>query len=166
MTDVLTRSQRRLNMSRIKAKDTKPEMMLRRGLHALGYRYQLHRRDLPGCPDLTFPRYKAIVFVHGCFWHRHGCNFFKIPATRTEFWLNKISRNTERDHNTHAALHYDGWRILTVWECALRGKNQLGLDEVLRCTVRFLIGKKKTQQLEGAKASKAANETMVIGKRN
>src|SRR5271165_4352772 len=97
MPDVLTREQRHLNMSRIRAKDTKPEMLLRRGLHARGFRYQLHRRELAGCPDLVFPRYRTVIFVHGCFWHGHECHLFKMPNTRREFWLEKIFGNVGRD---------------------------------------------------------------------
>lgn len=158
MSDVLTPKQRHLNMSRVRAKHTKPEMLLRRGLHALGFRYQLHRRDLAGCPDLTFPRYGTVVFVHGCFWHRHDCHLFQVPRTRTEFWMEKISRNVERDHSAVVALRSDGWRVLTVWECALRGRNQLGLDEVLRCSATFLGGKRKMLQLKG-KRGKASSRS-------
>jgi len=149
MSDVLTPEQRRFNMSRVRAKDTKPEMMLRRGLHSLGFRYQLHRRDLAGCPDLTFPRYKAVVFVHGCFWHGHNCHLFKVPETRTEFWLNKISHNAERDKNAAAVLLRTGWRALTVWECALRGRGKRNLDSVLQRAASFLTGKRKLLEVKG-----------------
>lgn len=90
MADVLTPEQRRLNMSRIRGRDTKPELLLRRGLHARGLRFRLHRKDLPGCPDLVFPRFRVTVFVHGCFWHGHECPMFKWPGTRTDFWRRKM----------------------------------------------------------------------------
>jgi DNA mismatch endonuclease (patch repair protein) len=99
MTDVLTPEQRRLNMSRIRGRDTKPELLLRRGLHARGFRFRLNRKDLPGCPDLVFPRFRAVMFVHGCFWHWHDCPMFKWPATRTDFWRKKIEGNTKRVRN-------------------------------------------------------------------
>jgi DNA mismatch endonuclease, patch repair protein len=149
MPDVLTREQRHLNMSRIRAKDTKPEMLLRRGLHALGLRYRLHRRDLPGCPDLVFPRHNAVLFVHGCFWHGHQCHLFKVPETRREFWLKKISGNVERDKRVIEVLRDEGWRVLTVWECALRGTRRHDLEEVLSKTAAFLAGDRNVLQLFG-----------------
>ena len=118
MVDVLTPEQRRLNMSRIRGKDTKPELMLRHGLHARGLRYRLHRKDLPGRPDMVFPRYRAAILVHGCFWHGHDCPLFKLPATRREFWAAKIEGNQARDARDIAGLAAAGWRVLVVWECA------------------------------------------------
>src|ERR1700749_4157220 len=121
MTDVLTPQQRRLNMSRIRGRDTKPELLLRRGLHSRGHRFRVQRDDLPGRPDLVFPRFNAVVFVHGCFWHGHRCPMFTLPATRTRFWRNKIATNVRRDHTVQSKLALEGWRVMTVWECALRG---------------------------------------------
>jgi DNA mismatch endonuclease (patch repair protein) len=118
---VLTPAQRQLNMSRIRGKDTKPELLVRRGLHALGFRFRLHRKDLPGRPDLVFPARRAVIFVHGCFWHGHNCPMCKMPATRPEFWRTKIEGNRARDQKAGAALTASGWRALIVWECALRG---------------------------------------------
>jgi len=119
-------------MSGIRSANTKPEMVLRRALHALGFRYRLHERNLPGKPDIYLPRYKAVVFVHGCFWHGHDCPLFKVPATRPEFWLAKIERNRAIDNRNEQALSALGWRIAVVWECALRGKlanaNEVALD--------------------------------------
>lgn len=109
-------------MSGIRAKDTKPEILVRRSLHALGFRYRLHDRRLPGSPDIVLPRYRAVVFVHGCFWHGHDCRLFKEPGTRRDFWLPKIERNRANDTKHAAALTDAGWRVATVWECALRGK--------------------------------------------
>lgn len=131
MTDVLTPAQRRFNMSRIRSKDTKPELLLRRGLHALGFRFRVHRRDLPGCPDLTFPRFRAALFVHGCFWHGHNCVMFKLPATRTEFWSAKIAGNRKRDNRVLEELSARGWRTLIIWECTLRGPAKPPVDRVL-----------------------------------
>lgn len=131
MTDVLTPEQRRLNMSRIRGKDTKPEMLLRRGLHARGFRFRLHRRDLPGCPDLVFPHYHAVVFVNGCFWHGHDCPMFKLPATRTEFWAAKIASNRNRDARALERLAAAGWRTLVIWECKLKGRARQPVSEVV-----------------------------------
>jgi len=108
-------------MSGIRGKDTKPEMVLRRALHADGFRYRLHDKSLPGRPDLVFPRFKAVVFVHGCFWHGHaGCPYFKVPSTRAEFWTAKIEGNRSRDERDRVALEAAGWRTAVVWECATR----------------------------------------------
>ena len=121
MVDVLTPDQRSFNMSRIKGRDTKPELRCGRGLHARGFRFRLHRRDLPGRPDLVFPSRRAAIFVHGCFWHGHDCPMFRLPATRPAFWRTKIDGNRARDRKAVAALAASGWRALIVWECALRG---------------------------------------------
>lgn len=150
MPDVLTPEQRHLNMSRIRAKNTKPEMLLRRGLHGRGFRYQLHRRELAGCPDLVFPRYRAVIFVHGCFWHGHDCHLFKLPETRTEFWEKKIFRNRERDKKSVEMLRHDGWRILIVWECALRGVGGLSFGKVLNRVEGFLVGKRPLVEIAEA----------------
>lgn len=108
-------------MSRIRAKDTTPEMLFRRGLHAHGLRFRLHPRDLPGKPDVVLPRFRAVVFVHGCFWHAHeGCRNFKIPSTRSEFWQAKLLGNRVRDQKDVEKLRVEGWRVAIVWECALR----------------------------------------------
>lgn len=107
-------------MSGIKAKDTKPELIIRKALHAAGFRYRLHVKTLPGKPDLVFPKYKAVIFIHGCFWHGHDCRYFKIPQTRTSFWLNKIRGNKARDLAQQAQLEQQGWRVMIIWECAIR----------------------------------------------
>jgi len=131
MTDVLTPAQRQLNMSRIRGKDTRPELLLRRALHARGFRFRLHRRDLPGCPDLVLPVFHAAIFVHGCFWHGHNCPMFKLPATRADFWAAKIGGNRERDVHVLEALAERGWRSFIVWECTLRGPSRRPIDEVV-----------------------------------
>lgn len=149
MADVLTPEQRRLNMSRIRGKDTKPELMLRRGLHALGLRFRLHRKDLPGRPDMVFPRYRAAVLVHGCFWHAHDCPLFKWPATRREFWAAKIEGNRARDVRDVAGLAAAGWRVLVVWECALTGPTRLPGDAALAKIVSWLNTDEKGGTLQG-----------------
>lgn len=120
MTDVVSPEKRSRMMAGIRAKDTKPEMIVRRALHARGFRYRLHAPELPGKPDLVFPKYRSVVMIHGCFWHGHDCPLFKVPGTRTEFWLAKIGRNRERDAEVRQALAALGWRVLEVWECELR----------------------------------------------
>lgn len=111
------------NMSRIGHRDTAPETAIRKALHRAGYRYRLHRKDLPGRPDLTLPKHRAVIFVHGCFWHgHHGCQNFRIPKTNAAFWRDKIGRNTERDREVAGKLMALGWRVLIVWECATSAK--------------------------------------------
>jgi DNA mismatch endonuclease, patch repair protein len=113
-------------MSRIRAKNTRPEMVVRSLVHGLGYRFRLHRKDLPGRPDLVFPGLKKIVFVHGCFWHMHVCKYGRVvPATNPAFWSRKRTGNVERDRKTDRALRKAGWRVLTIWECQLRNLSRL-----------------------------------------
>jgi DNA mismatch endonuclease, patch repair protein len=128
MVDVLTPAQRRFNMSRIRGRDTTPELVVRRLIHGLGFRFRLHRRDLPGKPDLVLPRLRKAVFVHGCFWHRHpDCRFATMPKTRTEFWREKFSANMARDARKEEQLRQLGWDVLTVWECETRRLDGLQL---------------------------------------
>lgn len=120
MADFLTPSERSERMSRIRGKDTRPELALRKALHRLGLRYRLHGAGLPGKPDLVFPRYKAVVFVHGCFWHRHpGCSIATTPKSNTPFWMEKFEKNVARDARVTKQLEEQGWRILVAWECEL-----------------------------------------------
>lgn len=115
-------------MARVRGKDTKPEMVVRRLVYGMGYRYRLHRSDLPGRPDLAFPKLKKAIFVHGCFWHRHPsnkCELTRLPKSRLEFWLPKFEENCRRDLRNQRALKGLGWRFLLVWECQLRHKEQL-----------------------------------------
>lgn len=127
-------------MAGIGPRDTKPEMMIRRGLHAMGYRYRLHDRALPGRPDLVFPSRRAVIFVHGCFWHGHACGLFRWPATRPEFWRAKISGNVARDTRVRMQITEAGWRVLDVWECALRGPDRRPPEAVLAACAAFLEG--------------------------
>jgi DNA mismatch endonuclease (patch repair protein) len=125
MADVHDKETRSYNMSRIKGKDTKPEMLVRKFLHANGFRYRLHVKNLPGKPDIVLSRYKTVIFVHGCFWHGHeGCRYFVVPKTRTEWWLNKINGNVENDRKAFTALHELSWKIIEIWECELKARNK------------------------------------------
>lgn len=131
MPDIVTPEVRSRMMAGIRGKDTKPELILRRGLHAAGFRFRLHDRTLPGKPDIVFPKYNAVLFAHGCFWHGHDCHLFKWPSTRPDFWRTKIYRNREVDKLVSAALREAGWRQGIVWECALKGKTRLPIEDVL-----------------------------------
>jgi DNA mismatch endonuclease (patch repair protein) len=149
MTDVLTPGQRSLCMSRIRGMNTKPEMLVRKALFADGFRYRLHVRSIPGKPDLVLPRYRACVFVNGCFWHGHECALFRWPATNREFWEKKISTNRANDARNVVALLAERWRILTIWECALKGRNRIALEEVLERTEHWLRSAKKQSEIHG-----------------
>lgn len=118
--DPLTKAERSERMSRIRNANTKPEMIVRRLVHGMGYRYRLHDRNLPGNPDLVFRPRKKVIFVHGCFWHQHGCRQYRQPRTKTGFWGPKLARNKARDTEVSAMLREQGWSALTVWECQLK----------------------------------------------
>ncbi|QGW66676.1 DNA mismatch endonuclease Vsr [Lysobacter soli] len=139
MSDVLSPEARARNMRAIRARDTGPELLIRKALHRKGFRYRLHVRELPGTPDIVFPKFRAAVFVHGCFWHQHHCSLFKLPSTRPDFWREKIARNALRDRDAREKLLADGWRIATVWECALKGRFRQGVENVAD-TLAFWLG--------------------------
>jgi DNA mismatch endonuclease (patch repair protein) len=138
MTDVHTPEQRSRNMSAIRNKNTAPEMSVRRALHALGFRYRLHRKDLPGRPDIVIPKYNAVIFVHGCFWHLHTCPYGKPkPATNADFWAQKRKGNLDRDRRNHRILKSLGWRVFVVWECETRDPEKL--SSAVRRLVNILV---------------------------
>lgn len=139
MVDIVDKETRSRMMSGIRGSDTQPELAVRKVLHARGFRYRLHGKSLPGKPDLVFPKYNAVIFVHGCFWHMHQCHLFKWPSTRTEFWKEKISANHERDQKTIQALRQDGWRVLVIWECVLKGKFKMELSSLINEIEKWLL---------------------------
>ena len=125
MADVHDQKTRSYNMSRIRGKNTKPEMLVRRFLFANGFRYRLNVKTLPGKPDIVLPKYKTVIFVNGCFWHGHeGCKYFKIPETRTEWWIEKINGTQKRDREAEIQLNVLGWKVITIWECELKNDSQ------------------------------------------
>lgn len=137
MADVVDPATRSRMMSGIRGKNTKPELLIRKALHARGFRYRLHC-DLPGKPDICLPRHRAVIFVHGCFWHGHDCHLFKWPSTRPEFWRAKIERNRAVDAAAEAVLLAAGWRVAVVWECALKGRNRKPLEDVISACAGWL----------------------------
>lgn len=147
MADIVDRRTRSRMMSGIRGKNTRPELVVRKALFARGYRYRLHDPKLPGKPDLVFPKYRAVVFVHGCFWHGHRCRLFKWPATRKKFWSNKITGNRKRDRLVRASLIKAGWRICTVWECAIKGRQDRSVAGVIGRCSGWLRGKQKSLEL-------------------
>ena len=133
--DPLTAEERSERMSRIASTNTKPEMTVRRLVHAMGYRYRLHAKDLPGRPDLVFRSRQKLIFVHGCFWHQHGCNQYRMPKSRQSFWEPKLEGNVVRDRQSNVLLEADGWAVLVIWECELRD-----VDVLAARLVGFLEG--------------------------
>lgn len=150
LSDVVLPAVRSRMMAGIKAKNTEPEMRVRRALHRRGFRYSLHANKLAGKPDLVLPRYGAAIFVNGCFWHGHDCHLFKVPQSRTEFWIKKIETNRRRDKQSRAALLASGWRVLDVWECAMKGRtslpDQTWTDEI----VEWLFGNSASHIIRGS----------------
>ncbi len=132
MADIVSADVRSRMMSGIKGRNTKPELLLRSGLHRAGFRFRLHVPELPGKPDIVLPRYNAVLLANGCFWHGHDCHLFKYPSTRQEFWRTKIERNRLADARVISALIKREWRVGVVWECALKGRTRLPLDVVIQ----------------------------------
>lgn len=139
MVDVVDKTTRSRMMSGIRGKNTRPELLVRKYLHGKGFRFRLHAKKLPWKPDLVFPKYKAVVFVHGCFWHGHECPLFKWPQTRAKFWKDKIVRNRANDKRAATYLMTGGWRVCVIWECALRTNNK-DIDALLGRVVDWLRG--------------------------
>lgn len=139
MADVVNQATRSRMMSGIRGKNTKPELLIRRGLHARGFRFRLHCKDVPGNPDICFRSRKAAIFVHGCFWHMHECHLFKWPSTRPEFWRGKLERNAAVDSRARRLLLDRGWRVATVWECSIKGPAKRDFGEVIEVLGRWLL---------------------------
>lgn len=137
MADVLSKEQRSKCMSHIRSKNTKPEVLVRRFLFAHGFRFRLHRKDLPGKPDIVLPKYRTVIFINGCFWHGHsGCKYSTIPATNREFWESKISGNIRRDKETFSRLVKSGWKVIEIWQCQLKPKTK---DQTLQNLITELL---------------------------
>ena len=149
MADVVDPATRSRMMSGIRGKNTKPELLIRKALHARGFRYRLHC-DLPGKPDICLPKHRAVIFVHGCFWHGHGCHLFKWPSTRPEFWKAKIDRNCQVDRAAESRLASDHWRIGVVWECALKGRERLPLESTVETLSEWLRSSRPICEIRGA----------------
>ncbi|WP_309806619.1 very short patch repair endonuclease [Novosphingobium capsulatum] len=147
--DVVDAATRSRMMAGIKGKNTKPELVVRRGLHAAGFRFRLHDRALPGQPDMVLARRRAVIFVHGCFWHAHDCSLFRWPGTRQDFWRQKIGRNVERDAEVEAALDQDGWRVLKIWECSMKGPGRIGADAVVSLAADWLRSDQREGEIRG-----------------
>ena len=171
MSDTLSQTQRSYNMSRIRGKNTKPEILVRKGLHARGFRFRLHNKKLPGSPDIVLPKYGVAIMVNGCFWHGHkGCRYATKPKTNIEFWETKIARNRHRDEVTDAHLQALGWYVITIWECELRGTASATsrldalAEEIHKAGVALLERKAlyKSNRLEAQRKAREMKERQVL----
>lgn len=157
MSDVVSPKKRSEMMSGIRGKNTRPELQVRKALFGMGYRFRLHRKDLPGRPDIVLPRWRVAVLVHGCFWHGHcNCRYAKTPSTRTDFWATKLENNRQRDQRDINALHAAGWRTLVIWECFLRSPLRVGLTAALR---DWIEGNQQTGGLREPAAAEISSAT-------
>ena len=148
MADIVDKETRSRMMSGIRGKDTKPEIVVRKLLHSEGFRFRLHRKDLPGRPDIVLPKYRTAILVHGCFWHGHDdCHLFRLPRSRTDFWQEKIAGNQARDRKNILLLHDLGWRTLEIWECALKGKLKLETGPIAERICAFLEGRERADEI-------------------
>lgn len=152
MGDIVDEATRSRMMSGIRGKNTRPEMGIRRGLHARGLRFRLHGPGLPGRPDIVFSPRRAAVFINGCFWHGHDCHLFRWPASREEFWKAKIGRTQQRDEEVRQALTEAGWRHLTLWECALRGRAKVPEETLLDTVEAWVLAGTENLVIEGARS--------------
>ena len=147
MTDVVAKATRSRMMSGIRSRHTKPEKKIRSMLHVAGFRFRLHRQDLPGKPDIVLPKYKAAIFVNGCFWHCHKCHLFKWPKSNTAFWREKINANSRRDQANKFDLKLCGWRTLVLWECATKGNQKISDERLSKSVSNWLLSKSKTREI-------------------
>ena len=147
MADVVTSEKRSQMMAGIRSKNTKPELIIRKKLFAAGFRYRLHEK-LPGRPDIVLRKYNAVIFINGCFWHGHKCSLFVLPKTRTEFWKNKIAGNSNNDLKCTGKLLELGWRIATIWECSLKGKDKWNIDDLVKILTRWIESDIKVLELK------------------
>jgi len=149
VADIVSPAKRSYMMSRIRGKNTRPELIIRKGLHKKGFRYRLHHSGLHGKPDMVLAKYNAVIFINGCFWHGHNCCLFKWPASRPEFWKEKITKNRENDMKNKVRLRKSGWRVLTIWECSLKGRGRYPDEAVIEKTKNWLLGGGDNSELRG-----------------
>lgn len=145
MSDIVNPETRSRMMANIKGKNTKPEMAVRSALHQMGYRFRVHRKDLPGRPDIVLPKHRTVVFINGCFWHGHFCSLFRWPKTRQDFWREKILANKQRDQRNIKLLIDEGWRVCIVWECSIRKRSSEDFQEVIKGVTEWIEGQLSSQ---------------------
>ena len=162
MVDSVDRATRSRIMASIRGADTGPELAVRRALHARGFRYRVHVKGLPGRPDIVLRRFSAVIFVNGCFWHRHDCSLFRRPTSRPVFWEEKLQRNQERDARVREALGAAGWRHLTVWECCIRGPERREFEYVIDYIADWLIGERLHAEIRGVRRRIRADHKSLL----
>ncbi|MDD2855631.1 MAG: very short patch repair endonuclease [Desulfuromonadaceae bacterium] len=150
MTDVVTPETRSRMMSGIRGKNTKPELLIRKLLHGKGFRYRLHGSKLPGKPDIVLPRYRAVILIHGCFWHGHDCHLFRWPSSNESFWKEKLTKNKTVDERSYQQLQAAGWRALTIWECVLKGKQRQPIEQIADDIFTWLNTSTGNAEIRGA----------------
>lgn len=154
MPDTVSAETRKRIMTAVKGKNTKPELVVRRLLHTLGFRFRLHVKDLPGHPDIVMPKYRAVVLVHGCFWHGHDCHLYRLPKTRSDWWSAKVDRNRDLDRRTVESLEERKWRVAEVWECAIKGRTRIPHEEIADQLEEWLLsGSTERLQVRGTDRS-------------
>lgn len=149
MVDVVDKKTRSRMMSGIRGINTRPELLIRKGLHRKGFRYRLHHQGLPGKPDMVFRKYGAIILINGCFWHQHDCHLFKWPSTRKDFWRKKILGNKMRDERNSATYTKLGWKVLVIWECAIKGKTRRPINEIVNTAANWLQFDSQNSEIQG-----------------
>jgi len=157
MADIVSPAKRSQMMSRIRGKNTKPELIIRKALFRRGFRYRIHDTRLLGKPDLVFKKHGAVILINGCFWHGHNCHLFKWPSSRQDFWKKKITHNQNRDMENLKRLKGNGWRVLVVWECAIKGRTRMPLDEVLDEIQMWLVDGELYHELRGYEEASRMN---------
>lgn len=148
MADKIAKALRSKIMSSVRAKNTRPELLIRSALFKLGFRFRIHSSRLPGCPDIVLPKHRAVILIHGCFWHGHTCKAGKLPSSNKEFWEDKIAKNQERDRKVISALKELGWKILTVWECSLKGRSKKPFDLLIDEIVDWIQNKDRDETIQ------------------
>lgn len=151
MVDVVSCEKRSSMMANIKSKNTQLEIKIRKALYAKGFRYRINDKKLYGKPDLVLPKYKAVIFMHGCFWHKHDCHLFKWPQSREQFWKEKITKNVKKDCETLNILQSKGWRVLIVWECSIKGRTRIPFDTVINSIEDWIKSESTFSIIEGSK---------------
>lgn len=154
MADIVSTKKRSKMMAGIKSKNTKPELVIRKALHKIGYRYSLHNKSLHGNPDICLTKYRTVIFVNGCFWHAHeNCHLYRLPKSKTEFWQKKLSGNKVRDKKNIDKLHNDDWRVIVIWECSLKGRHKLDLNALTKEIDCWIQGDSYWLEIRGSKST-------------
>ncbi|MVT52581.1 DNA mismatch endonuclease Vsr [Bradyrhizobium yuanmingense] len=152
--DILTTAERSRRMASVRQRDTQPELIVRTILHKQGFRFRVNQRHLPGSPDIVLPRWRVVIFVHGCFWHMHKCSLFRLPQTRSDWWMQKLKLNRKRDRKAIRDANASGWRAIVVWQCAIKGKHRREIDDLARLLARAIRKGSNLEDIRGYQQAK------------